>query len=86
MTVTRRSTAPPVARRRGARPSPSRLSAERDADFAIETVVSSISARIREEIERLRPAIVAGLEAGADVRLLSRASVDRLRSRLKAGA
>jgi len=71
---------------RGARPVTSRRAAELDADFVIERIVVAVTARIREELERLRPAIGAGLEAGADVKLLSRAAVDRLRSRLKAEA
>jgi hypothetical protein len=67
---------------RGARPSSSRSEAERDADFALERVLASLTARIREDLDRLRPAIVAGFEAGADFKLLSRASVDRLRARV----
>ncbi|MHB8799815.1 MAG: hypothetical protein ACYDBY_15245 [Thermoanaerobaculia bacterium] len=71
---------------RGARPSPSRRAAELEADAVIEQIVAALGTRIREELERIRPAIGAGLEAGADVRLLSRAAVARLRSRLGAGA
>ncbi len=71
---------------RGARPSSSRSEAERDAEFALDRILASLTARIREDLERLRPAIVAGFEAGADVKLLSRAAVTRLRSRLGAGA
>lgn len=65
---------------RGARPS--RRPAELDGDFAIERIVASLTARIREDLERLRPAIVAGFRAGADFKLVSHASVDRLRARV----
>lgn len=79
MTAARRSTASPVAaRRRGASPSSSR-EAEADADFAIELLVSSLSARIREDLERIRPAIIAGFRAGADFKLGSAAAGSRLR-------
>lgn len=71
---------------RGARPSSSRRESELEADAVIEQIVAALGTRIREELERIRPAIGAGLEAGADVRLLSRAAVARLRSRLGAGA
>ena len=67
---------------RGARPSSSRRESERDADFALDRILASLTARIREDLERLRPAIVAGFEAGADFKFLSRASVDRLRARV----
>ncbi len=67
---------------RGARPSSSRRESELEADFALERVLASLTARIREDLDRLRPAIVAGFEAGADFKLLSRASVDRLRARV----
>ena len=70
---------------RGARPSSSRSESELEADAVIEQIVAALGTRIREELERIRPAIGAGLEAGADVRLLSRAAVARLRSRLGAG-
>lgn len=70
---------------RGARPSSSRRESELEADAVIEQIVAALGTRIREELERIRPAIGAGLETGADVRLLSRAAVARLRSRLGAG-
>ena len=67
---------------RGARPSSSRSEAELEADAVIEQIVAALGTRIREELERIRPAIGAGLEAGADFKLLSRSSVDRLRARV----
>ena len=61
-------------------PPPSPSAAE--ADDIIESLVRSISTVIREELQRVRPVLVAGLEAGADHPLCSPSAVRRLRARV----
>lgn len=61
-------------------PPPSPSAAE--ADDIIESLVRSISTVIREELQRVRPVLVAGLEAGADYRLCSPSAARRLRARV----
>ncbi len=53
-----------------------------EADDIIESLVRSISTVIREELQRVRPVLVAGLEAGADYALVSASALRRLRARV----
>lgn len=61
-------------------PSPS----PQEADDIIESLVRSISTVIREELQRVRPVLVAGLEAGANYRLCSPSALRRLFDRADA--
>lgn len=63
----------------GGRPSlpPAPSPSEDEADEIIESLVRSISTVIREELQRVRPVLVAGLEAGANYRLCSPSALRR---------
>jgi hypothetical protein len=70
----------------GGRPSSSSPSPSApEADDILESLVRSISTVIREELQRVRPVLVAGLEAGANYRLCSPSALRRLRARAGAG-
>lgn len=74
--------APRRTKATGGRPSPPPSPSAQEADDIIESLVRSISTVIREELQRVRPVLVAGLEAGADYRLCSPSAIRRLRARV----
>lgn len=56
------------------------LSAD-EVDDLIESLVLALGSVIREEFQRVRPVLAAGLEAGANYRLCSPSAIRRLRER-----
>lgn len=71
----------------GARPSSSLPASApaNEVDDLIESLVLAIGSVVREELQRVRPVLAAGLEAGANYRLCSPSALRRLRERAGLG-
>jgi len=54
-------------------------------DDLIESLVLAVGSVVREELQRVRPVLAAGLEAGANYRLCSPSALRRLRERAGLG-